>query len=541
MESFGAYELVSRINIGGMAEVFRARRRGEAGFVKESVLKRILPHYSTDDEFTTMFVDEALIAANLRHPNIVQVYDFGQVGGIYFIDMELVEGFDVRRITREGAHKKLPLGANRAVQIALGMVKGLGYAHQRNDDSGKPLRLIHRDVSPHNVLVSFDGDVKVMDFGIAKAAARATKTSTGVVKGKLAYMSPEQAEGKEIDHRTDVFATGVCLWEMIAERRLFVGDSEMELLEKVRRCETPSLREVAGVPESLARCVEKFLARDRDERYQSMRDAERDLSHILHELGGAPAAPLDEYMRQVIPPEAMRAFTDEPERGTRPVTPSGSMSVNTQALTDQMSDAATRVENPTERTRSGSLLEPSRTLEKTRSSSYHPPVRQRSGWVYAMAIGGVLIVAGVVVAAVGLPRTDKPKEVTVVVPPTTAAAAVPPTTTAETLPPSAAALPPPAPVIAPSHPVLVEKKAAPAKPRLTLSNAANVTFNCPEGALILEGASVVRKITHDNHTQSVLLPAGMHKYSAKLPNGHTTTFGLQDFVAGDRMKFLDCD
>ena len=558
MERFGAYELVSRINIGGMAEVFRARRRGEAGFVKESVLKRILPHYSNDDEFTTMFVDEALIAANLRHPNIVQIYDFGQVNGTYFIDMELVEGFDVRRVMREGAQKKLPFGPNRAVQVALGMVKGLGYAHQRNDEGGKPLRLIHRDVSPHNVLISFDGDVKVMDFGIAKAAARATKTSTGVVKGKLAYMSPEQAEGKEIDHRTDIYATGVCLWEMIAERRLFVGDSEMELILKVRNGETESLSGVEGVPESLVRCVEKFLARDRDNRYQSMREAERDLSQVLHELGGASLAPLDDYMRLVIPAEAMRAFSDEPQVGTKPATPSGSMSINTQALTQPESlqhadSAATRIESvpdafapASERTRSDSNIG-----QKTRSASYHPPVSQKPKWILPAAIAGVLIAAGVVVAAVGLPHTDK-KNAEVFVnagAPATPPQEIPQPASTNALPPPVAKFisPPPAQPPAQVAAPTVERSAAPrtpvekSKPKLTPANATTVMITCPEGTILYEGSTVVRRITHDNHTQAPLFPAGMHNYVAKLPGGRTTLFGMQEFKAGDKMKYLDCN
>ena len=305
----GQYELLGRIAMGGMAEILRARQRSEAGFEKDVVIKRILPQYTDDVDFIRMFQDEAVLAAKLSHPNIVQVFDFKHADGGYFIAMEYVEGFDLRRLLQFGVKAQKPIGHNRAVQITLAVCRGLGHAHDRVV-GGIPLKIVHRDVSPHNVLISLAGDVKVMDFGIAKAAARAVKTSTGILKGKLSYMSPEQAMGQpDIDHRVDIYATGILLWEMLAGRRLFAGGSEIEMLLQVQKGEIPSIREIdPTISPELEACLKKFLERDRDQRYQRMKDAEKDLGQILNKLGGPDAAPLDEYTRDVIPPEEIEGL-----------------------------------------------------------------------------------------------------------------------------------------------------------------------------------------------------------------------------------------
>jgi|GEM_PF-4052674 len=306
-EKLGRYELITRIAIGGMAEIFRAKHAGEAGFVKELVVKRILPHYSKDENFVRMFVDEALIAAKLNHPNIVTVFDFGAVDEQYFIAMEYIEGWDLRKILRESTARQINLGQNRATQITLAVVRGLGYAHERMD-KGVPLDIVHRDISPHNILVSIHGDVKIMDFGIAKAAARATHTATGVLKGKIAYMSPEQARGEPIDKQTDIFAVGACLWEMLAGQRLFVGDSEIEILEKVRYAKIPDILEFAQDTHPLLKqCLNRFLMLDKKARYQNMRQAEQDLAEALHAMGGPTQAPLESYMRALLPTDLIES------------------------------------------------------------------------------------------------------------------------------------------------------------------------------------------------------------------------------------------
>jgi serine/threonine protein kinase len=237
-QQFGKYSLQERIAVGGMAEIYRAKTFGAAGFEKDLVLKRILPQFSSDDDFVRMFIDEARIAAKLQHPNIVQIFDFDCAqmadGDSYYIAMELVEGRDLRHLLKEGVRKNLPLTIPQCVHIAIEALKGLHYAHTKSDSDHRPLNIVHRDVSPHNILVSHTGDVKISDFGIAKAAARASATSNGMVKGKLAYMSPEQVTGQSLDRRTDVFSMGICIYEMLTRTRLFVADSETETINRVR-------------------------------------------------------------------------------------------------------------------------------------------------------------------------------------------------------------------------------------------------------------------------------------------------------------------
>ncbi len=315
---FGSYELTARLAVGGMAEIFRARRRSDAGFTKNLVIKRVLPHMAEDDDFVRMFIDEAVVAAKLSHPNIVSIIDFGHVDGTYFIAMEYVEGVDLRALGRHAARSGEPIGYNRALQIAISMCRGLGHAHERAED-GVKLGIVHRDVSPHNVLVSLSGDVKVTDFGIAKAMARATRTGTGVIKGKVSYMAPEQARGETIDQRIDVYATGIVLWEMLTGARAFGSENQMVVLRQVQQGELPSLREHAPeAPERLVSLVEKMTARMPDNRFARMREVERELAKVLQELGGVAAAPLDEYLARVLPQATIDALRDEaPPVGTQ--------------------------------------------------------------------------------------------------------------------------------------------------------------------------------------------------------------------------------
>ncbi len=310
-QGFGRYYLTQKIAMGGMAEIFRAKSVGAEGFEKVVVIKRILPHFCEDESFVTMFQDEARVAAHLNHANVVQIFDFDEVEGLYYIAMEYVEGQDLKRVLDVGTKVGSPLSIAQAVYIMIEAGQGLDYAHKREVD-GKPLNIIHRDISPHNMMVSYNGEVKIMDFGIAKAASRSTKTRVGTVKGKCAYMSPEQARGKPLDGRSDLFALGVCLWEMLSGKRLFVGDSDFETLNNVLRAEVPSLTEMnSEVPPELDAIVLKSLAKDRDERHKDVADFVGELRRWFYTAVPDPSAiSLKGYMHELFDDQISKLKAD---------------------------------------------------------------------------------------------------------------------------------------------------------------------------------------------------------------------------------------
>ncbi len=234
---FGKYWLLERINVGGMAEVFMAKTFGVEGFERLVAVKRILPNIAEDTEFIQMFVDEAKIAVQLTHANIVQVFDLGKVADSYYIAMEFVHGRDLRALFDRCRHEGEPMSVAQACFIVMKVCEGLDYAHNKRDAQGTELHLVHRDVSPQNILVSYDGELKLVDFGIAKAAGKASKTQAGILKGKFGYMSPEQVRGLPIDRRSDIFSLGIILYELLTGERLFVGESDFSTLEKVRNVE----------------------------------------------------------------------------------------------------------------------------------------------------------------------------------------------------------------------------------------------------------------------------------------------------------------
>ena len=233
-QRFGRYLLLDRVAVGGMAEIFLAKLEGLAGFEKLLAIKRILPHWSTNHDFITMLIDEAKIVVQLVHPNIVSVYELGKEEQSYYIAMEYVEGVDLRRLFEacQSPSPRLPLPL--AVQIIVEVLRGLAYAHRREGSSGERLEIVHRDISPQNILLSYDGQVKITDFGIARAANRSTETATGTLKGKYAYMSPEQACQEPVDARSDLFSVGVLLYELFCGVRLFARATDLGTLEAVR-------------------------------------------------------------------------------------------------------------------------------------------------------------------------------------------------------------------------------------------------------------------------------------------------------------------
>lgn len=283
---FGKYYLLDRISVGGMAEVFKAKAFGVEGFERLLAVKRILPSIAEDEEFITMFIDEAKIAVQLTHANIAQIFDLGKVGDSYFIAMEYIEGKDLRAIFDRMRKKGQTIPFPMAVYITMKICEGLDYAHNKKDSAGRDLNLVHRDVSPQNVLTSFDGQVKVIDFGIAKAAGKAGKTQAGILKGKFGYMSPEQVRGKPLDRRSDIFAVGICLWEMITGERLFIGESDFSTLEKVRNVDiVPPSSFNKRIPQELEKIVLKALGKEVEERYQSAIDLHDDLQSWMYTSG----------------------------------------------------------------------------------------------------------------------------------------------------------------------------------------------------------------------------------------------------------------
>jgi hypothetical protein len=279
---FGKYLLLERLNVGGMAEVFAAKSFGVEGFERILAIKKILPTMAEDQEFITMFIDEARISAQLSHANIVHIHDFGKHDEAYYIAMEYVSGKDLRALLERFRRRRELMPTAMAVFIATRICEGLDYAHRKKDVRGQPLGIIHRDVSPQNILLSYDGEVKIIDFGIAKAAGRQQRTQAGILKGKFGYMSPEQVRGHEIDRRSDLFALGVILYELLTGEKLFVGESDFSTLEKVRQADVAAPRQFnPDIPAGLERVVLKTLARETVDRYQWASDLQEDLMRFL--------------------------------------------------------------------------------------------------------------------------------------------------------------------------------------------------------------------------------------------------------------------
>ncbi len=300
--AFGRYQLLERIASGGMADVFKARMSGEEGFEKIVAIKRILPHLATNEGFITMFVDEAKLAAQLSHNNIIHIYELGKVDAWHYIAMEYVDGKDLRSILKMGRDRSYPLPVELSLFIASRIANALDYAHRRGSGDATELNLVHRDVSPQNILISWEGDIKLCDFGVAKAATKVSTTMSGALKGKLQYMSPEQAWGKKVDRRSDIFALGAVLFEMLTGLPLFEGENDMTILEKVRDglVEPPSARNT-DVPRKVDQIVLKALAKNAQDRYQNASEFEKDLLSVLYGYQPSPGpADLAIYVHRLL-------------------------------------------------------------------------------------------------------------------------------------------------------------------------------------------------------------------------------------------------
>lgn len=302
---FGKYFLTERIAVGGMAELFKAKLFGVSGFEKPMVVKQILPKYSKNEAFINMFIDEAKIAVTLLHGNIVPVYELGRIDGVYFIAMEYVHGKDLADLMEEARRKKMPVSPEHAAFMVIEICKGLEHAHRRTDSQGNPAAVIHRDISPPNVMVSMEGEVKITDFGIAKAAHKLGSTEAGVVKGTFGYMSPEQVRGLPLDHRTDIFSAGILLHELLTGRRLFMGESEIDAIERVKETRVPAPSSVnRRIPAAIDPIIFKALAKDPADRFKDANEFQLALSRFLFTAGtGATAPVLGQYMKELFPGE----------------------------------------------------------------------------------------------------------------------------------------------------------------------------------------------------------------------------------------------
>ncbi len=299
----GRYRVVDEIGVGGMASVHLARADGPGGFQKWVAIKRIHKHLAEDQTFISMFLDEARIAARITHPNVAQVFDLGTHRDSYWIAMEYLHGEPLREVMRALDEGGGPAMSHAMVaRIVADAAEGLHAAHELADKHGKTLGLVHRDVTPHNLFVTYDGSVKVVDFGVAKVTDRMTKTRAGTLKGKLAYMSPEQVRGEDVDRRTDVFALGVVLWEITTGRRLFRMDNDLDTLERVQACIVPSPSSiVAHYPVELESIVMRALSKDKNRRFQTARELSRALQQYLMKSGQFIGADeIGGYMKQVL-------------------------------------------------------------------------------------------------------------------------------------------------------------------------------------------------------------------------------------------------
>jgi serine/threonine-protein kinase len=353
--TFGSYRLIEKLGDGGMAMVYRAVVQGPEGFERPVVIKRILPELSRDPKFVDMFLSEAKLCARLHHPNIVQVQALGEVAGEYFLAMELIDGLDLATALKRAYDLGKPMPAGVACYIASELASALAYAHSLTDADGRALEIVHRDVNPANLMVTRHGGIKLLDFGIARAAAharvRSEKTRTGTLKGKISYMAPEQAEGLPVDRRADLFAVGIVLYECLTLERLFRGEDEFETLRLVREAKVfpPSSRRPDVDPDIDAVCL-KLLARSPDGRYATGDEVVAALSPIIHRLHG-DAKQLRDWVAELNASTTQAALS--------PTTPASPVAMRDPDTTLRRSSGEIRPSAPARRTRTlalGALL-----------------------------------------------------------------------------------------------------------------------------------------------------------------------------------------
>lgn len=351
-EKFGKYLLLDKIASGGMAELFRAKLTGAEGFEKLLAIKKILQHLNSEEKLVNSFIGEAKLAAYLHHPNIVQIFDFGCLNETYYIAMEYLFGKDLRYTMKRAMEKGKPIPLEHALFIVSQILTGLDYAHTLNDFSGTPLRIIHRDIGPQNIFITYNGQVKIIDFGIAKAATLDTNTQVGTIKGKVSYMSPEQAGGETIDHRSDIFSAGIVLYELVTGKKMYEGDT-FQVLAKARDAMFKPAEYIKGdLPKDIYTILDKALSKFPDDRYQTAEDMCRDIDMFMMDKGlRVSQRDLANYMKDLF-----EGATEEKPLGKMP-------SKGTGETTSE--EEATLITEAKEKTR----IDPSRHRERTRKYS----------------------------------------------------------------------------------------------------------------------------------------------------------------------------
>ncbi len=425
-EAFGRYILLDRINVGGMAEVFRGKMAGVEGFERMVALKRILPNIAADPDFIEMFVDEAKLAVQLQHANIAQVYELGMENDQYFIAMEYVSGVDLRTMWDRARNRNRLLPIAMSCHIMQKACEGLDAAHRKKDDMGVDISLVHRDVSPQNILVSFDGEAKIIDFGIARAANKVSKTQAGVLKGKFGYMSPEQVRGQDLDNRSDIFACGVVLYEMLVGDRLFLGESDFSTLEKVRNVEmVPPTRLNKNLSPQLERIVMKALAKGPEDRYRWAAEMAEDLQRYLFSTNQPFArTDLQRYMGQHFKEElakekkrleSYKSITMESIAPSPPPPPRGMSQAEAVQVPGGMPQAQPRLATalkPSPLSFDDALIQPEAREPSVIAPAPPPPAPVKGGlptWAAVLIGALVVVVLGVVGALVYVVGFSKPE------------------------------------------------------------------------------------------------------------------------------------
>jgi serine/threonine protein kinase len=423
------FELIAELASGGMATVYLARLSGAGGFQRFVAIKRLHPHLANDNEFVQMFLDEARLAARLHHPNVVPILEIGESPQGYYLVMEYVEGDTLARILARSAQAGRMLSPRVSMRICLDTITGLHVAHELKDDDAKPLNIVHRDVSPQNILIGMDGSGRITDFGVARAATRLSTTRTGQLKGKLAYMAPEQARGAPVDRRADIFAMGIVLWECLAQKRLFKGEGEADTLNRVIYEPIPSLRQAnPDVPPALEAVVMKALDRDRDKRWvdaSELGDALEKAARDTNCLGSHKevAAHLESVLGTDISAQrdAVRAWLARSEPSQRFEGHQAMMAASAPATATQPSRPA--VGDGVSSVSSAIIQVPgARPSQPVPLPMELPPRKRSRAWMGGAAAGVLLVVGVVVFMSMHNARNASP--------PTTGTQAPPPVTTA---------------------------------------------------------------------------------------------------------------